>query len=170
VIPPTDEATGFHGLLIRRRITDGELAFYCCYAPTRVGLPTSVRVAATRWAAEICFQNTKGAVGLDQHQVRRWDPWHRYTTIVMLAAAILAAIATTESRRSADNRLIPLTVTEIRRLFAKLITNTNQPTSFHLAWSRCDETIKPAPVPATTAAEAIQTIGQHLHNVPELDY
>jgi hypothetical protein len=27
-------------------------------------------------------------------------------------------------------------VTEIRRLFAKLITNTNQPTSFHLAWSR----------------------------------
>ena len=28
VIPPIDEATGFHWLLIRRRITDGELAFY----------------------------------------------------------------------------------------------------------------------------------------------
>jgi SRSO17 transposase len=99
MIPPADEATGFHWLLIRRRITDGELAFYRCYAPTRVGLPTLVRVAGTRWAVEACFQNAKGAVGLDQHQVRRWDSWHRYTTLVMLAAAILAAIAATESRR-----------------------------------------------------------------------
>src|SRR3954451_15854960 len=36
VIPPVDEATGLHWLLIRRRITDGERAFYRCYAPTRV--------------------------------------------------------------------------------------------------------------------------------------
>jgi SRSO17 transposase len=136
VIPPADEAIGFHWLLIRRRITDGELAFYRCHTPTRVGLPTLVRVAGTRWAVECCFQNAKGAVGLDQHQVRRWDSWHRYTTLVMLAAAILAAIAATERRRPTEPGLIPLTVTEIRRLFAKLITNTTRPASFHLAWSR----------------------------------
>jgi SRSO17 transposase len=136
LIPPADEAIGFHWLLIRRRITDGELAFYRCHAPTRVGLPTLVRVAGTRWAVECCFQNAKGAVGLDQHQVRRWDSWHRYTTLVMLAAAILAAIAATERRRPTEPGLIPLTVTEIRRLFAKLITNTTRPASFHLAWSR----------------------------------
>jgi SRSO17 transposase len=136
VLPPADEATGFHWLLIRRRITDGELAFYRCYAPTRVGLPTLVRVAGTRWAVETCFQNAKGAIGLDQHQVRRWDSWHRYTTLVMLAAAILAAIAAAESRQPGDTSLIPLTVTEIRRLFALLITRTTRPASFHLAWSR----------------------------------
>lgn len=136
VIPPADEATGFHWLLIRRRITDGELAFYRCYAPTRVALPTLVRVAGIRWSVECCFQNAKGAVGLDQHQVRRWDSWHRYTTLVMLAAAILTVIAATEHRQAREPGLIPLTVIEIRRVFAKLITTTAQPASFHLAWSR----------------------------------
>jgi SRSO17 transposase len=136
MIPPADEATGFHWLLIRRRISDGELAFYRCHAPTRVGLPALVRVAGTRWAVECCFQNAKGAVGLDQHQVRRWDSWHRYTTLVMLAAAILTAIAANERRRAAESGLIALTVTEIRRLFAKLATTVTRPASFHLAWSR----------------------------------
>jgi SRSO17 transposase len=136
VIPPADEATGFHWLLIRRRISDGELAFYRCHAPTRVALPTLVRVAGTRWAVETCFQNAKGALGLDQHQVRRWDSWHRYTTLVMLAAAILTAVAANERRRTAVPGLIPLTVREIRRLFAKLIITVARPASFYLAWSR----------------------------------
>jgi SRSO17 transposase len=138
VIPPDDEAGGFHWLLIRRRISDGELAFYRCYHPTRVALPTLVRVAGTRWAVECCFHNAKGAVGLDQHQVRRWDSWHRYTTLVMLAHAILTVIAAHEHQRhpTGEPGLIRLTVNEIRRLFAKLITNTTRPTSFHMAWSR----------------------------------
>jgi SRSO17 transposase len=136
VLPPADEATGFHWLLIRRRIRDGELAFYRCYSPTRISLPTLVRIAGTRWAVECCFQNAKSAVGLDQHQVRRWDSWHRYTTLVMLAAAILTAIAAAERRHPTEPGLIALTITEIRRLFAKLITATTRPASFHLAWSR----------------------------------
>jgi SRSO17 transposase len=136
VLPPADEATGFHWLLIRRRIGDGELAFYRCHAPMRVALPTLVGIAGTRWAVETCFQNAKGAVGLDQHQVRRWDSWHRYTTLVMLAAAILVAITATERRRPCEPGLIPLTVTEIRRLFAKLITAVIRPADYHLAWSR----------------------------------
>jgi SRSO17 transposase len=138
VVPPVDEATGFHWLLIRRRIIDGELAFYRCHAPTRVGLPTLVRIAGTRWAVECCFQNAKGAVGLDQHQVRRWDSWHRYTTLVMLAHAILTVIAAREHEQHPTGQpgLIALTVNEIRRLFAKLITHVTRPSSFHLAWSR----------------------------------
>ena len=68
----------------------------------------------------------KGEVGLDQHQVRRWNSWHRYTTLAMLAHAILAVIAAARTRQphQATSELIPLTVNEIRRLFAKLITNT----------------------------------------------
>ena len=87
---------------------------------------------------ECCFQNAKGAVGLDQHQVRRWDSWHRYTTLVMLAHAILTVIAVRERERHSTGQpgLIPLTVSEIRRLFAKLITHITRPSSFHLAWSR----------------------------------
>src|SRR5256885_5720707 len=69
-------------------------------SPTRVALPTLVRVAGTRWAVECCFQNAKGAVGLDQHQVRRWESWHRYTTLVMLATAIPTVIAATARRQA----------------------------------------------------------------------
>ena len=39
-------------------------------------------------------------------------------------------------RRAAEPGLTPLTVTEIRRLFAKLITTITRPVSFYLAWSR----------------------------------
>jgi SRSO17 transposase len=45
---------------------------------------------------EECFGAGKDEVGLDQHQVRKWTSWNRYTTLAMLAHAILAAIATRE--------------------------------------------------------------------------
>jgi SRSO17 transposase len=89
ITPPDDEQGGHHWLLVRRSRTDGEPAFYRCFSPRPVGLPTLVRVAGTRWCVETCFQTGKNATGLDEHQVRRWDSWYRYTTLVMLAHAIL---------------------------------------------------------------------------------
>jgi hypothetical protein len=47
IIPPADEATRNHWLLIRRRIRDGELAFYRCWSPKPATLATLVRVAGT---------------------------------------------------------------------------------------------------------------------------
>ena len=64
--------------------------------PTRSRCATLVRVAGTRWSIEECFQAGKGEVGLDQHQVRKWTSWYRYTTLVMLAHAMLAVIAAHE--------------------------------------------------------------------------
>jgi SRSO17 transposase len=138
ITPPEDETVGHHWLLVRRSLSDGELAFYRCWSPTPVGLPTLVRVAGTRWRIETCFHTAKGAVGLDEHQVRRWDSWYRYTTLVMLAHAILTVIAARERDRPrpANQSLIPLTVKEIRHLFAKLITTTVHTIDHWLAWSR----------------------------------
>jgi SRSO17 transposase len=138
ITPPEDETGGHHWLLVRRSLTDGELAYYRCWSPTPVGLPTLVRVAGTRWCIETCFQTAKGAIGLDEHQVRRWDSWYRYTTLVVLAHAVLTVIAAWERGRPRpeDQRLIPLTVKEIRHLFAKIITNTAHAISHWLAWSR----------------------------------
>ena len=48
------------------------------------------RVAGQRWRVEENFQAAKRLVGLDQHQVRRWTSWHRWTTLAMLAHAFLA--------------------------------------------------------------------------------
>ena len=138
ITPPDDEPAGHHTVLVRRSLTDGELAFYRCWSPTPVGLPTLVRVAGTRWCIETCFQTAKGAVGLDEHQVRRWDSWYRYTTLVMLAHAILTVIAARERDRTrpANRPLIPLTVKEIRHLFAKLAANTVHTIDHWLAWSQ----------------------------------
>lgn len=135
ITPPADEAAGQHTLLIRRRISDGELAFYRCFSRQPVPLRVLVTVAGTRWRIETCFQTGK-AIGLDEHQVRRWNSWYRHTTLVMFAHAILAVIAAHQrAQPSPDQTLIPLTVPEIRRLFAKLIANTIHTIDHWLAWS-----------------------------------
>ncbi len=137
ITPPTDEQGGHHWLLVRRRIVDGELAYYRCWSLRPAPLHALVRVAGIRWSVEECFQASKGEVGLDQHQVRKWDSWNRYTTLAMLAHAILAALAVRERTRRTKTRrtLIPLTVNEIRHLFAKLITTAVRSASFWLHWS-----------------------------------
>jgi SRSO17 transposase len=137
IVAPADEQGGYHWLLIRRRIRDGELAFYRCWSPVKVSLTTLVRVAGTRWCVEECFQAGKGEVGLDQHQVRTWDSWHRYTTLAMFAHAVLAVLAAREraNRPQGTHQLIPLTVNEIRHLFAKLITRASFSFTYWLRWS-----------------------------------
>ena len=57
--------------------------------PDPVPLAILVRVAGRRWTIEERFQAGKGLVGLDQHQVRRWRSWYRWTTLAMLAHAFL---------------------------------------------------------------------------------
>jgi SRSO17 transposase len=112
-----DADTGDHHLLIRRNDTTGEHAYLRCYSPTPVPLRTLVAVAGQRWRIEESFQAAKGLVGLDQHQVRRWTSWHRWTTLAMLAHAFLA-VATATERDTAPTPagLIALTVNEFRRL------------------------------------------------------
>ncbi|GHF63943.1 hypothetical protein GCM10017566_42050 [Amycolatopsis bartoniae] len=75
------------------------MAFYRCYAPIPVALPVLVRVAGTRWRVAESFQTGKGLAGLDQHQVRRWVSWHRWTILAMLAYAFLTVVAATERAR-----------------------------------------------------------------------
>jgi SRSO17 transposase len=79
-------------LLARRRLSDGELAFYACFGPARTSLAELVQVAGSRWAVEECFQAAKDQVGLDHYQVRRFDAWYRHVTLVLVAQGFLAAV------------------------------------------------------------------------------
>ena len=79
-------------LLIRRNDRTGELAYLRSY-PQPVPLATLVGVAGQRWRIEESLQAAKGLTDLDQHQVRRWTSWHRWTT---LAYAFLAVATATE--------------------------------------------------------------------------
>jgi SRSO17 transposase len=127
---------GHRWLLIRRHRRTGELAFYRCYAPRPVPLAALIQVAGRRWTVEEDFQAGKGLAGIDEHQVRRWDSWHRWTTLAMLAAAFLTITAATEhaTQPSPDGQ-IPLTRNVIARLLTALITAPVRSTSHYLAWS-----------------------------------
>jgi SRSO17 transposase len=133
-----------HTLLIRRNTSTGELAFYRCWSPRPVPLATLVRVAGVRWMVEETFQAGKGQVGLDQHQLRQWTGWHRFTVLAMLALAFLAACAAiTATPASTDPYQharpnpgpIRLTVNEIRRLFTTLVNPTIHTLAHRLRWS-----------------------------------
>ena len=123
-------------LLVRRHRTTGELAFYRCYSPKIVPLRELVRVAGRRWTIEESFQTGKGLAGLDEHQVRRWSSWRRWTLLAMVAHALLVVIAANEhTDRPAPTGMIPLTCSEIRRLFTVLVAEPRRrPTCPH-AWS-----------------------------------
>jgi SRSO17 transposase len=132
-----DTDTGQHHLLIRRNDTTGELAYLRCYCPRTTTLHTLVTVAGQRWRIEESFQAAKGLTGLDQHQVRRWTSWHRWSTLAMLAHAFLAvATATERDIQPTPTGLIMLTVNEFRRLFDALLLVTRHTITSLLAWSR----------------------------------
>jgi SRSO17 transposase len=132
-----DTDTGHHHLLIRRNDATGELAYLRCYCPRPVTLHALVAAAGQRWRIEESFQAAKGLIGIDQHQVRRWTSWHRWTTLAMLAHAFLAvATATERDVQPTPTGLIALTVNEFRRLFDALLLVTRHTITSLLAWSR----------------------------------
>src|SRR6476469_8176782 len=80
------------GLLIRRSLTDGDLAYFTTWCPAGTGIEILVNVEGRRWAIEDGFETAKNELGLDHNETRSWHGWHRHVSLVMLAFAMLAAI------------------------------------------------------------------------------
>ncbi len=144
-----------HCLLIRRRLTTGELAFHYCHVPegqlmTKTRL---IRAAGLRWPVEEGFEFGKDQFGLDQCQVRLYTAILRHIVLVMAALAICSVTAALLRARTdtqapppgvpgqappADPGMIPLTVPEIRRILAALTARPLPPP--HIihwdAWTR----------------------------------
>jgi SRSO17 transposase len=80
------------GLLIRRRLSDGELAFFTTWCPEGTSVETLVRVEGRRWSIEDAFETAKNEFGLDHNETRSWHGWHRHVSLVMLAFALLAVV------------------------------------------------------------------------------
>ncbi len=135
-----DTTSPAHRLLIRRSIADpSDLAYFICHSPTDTTLSELVAVVGVRWTVEECFQAAKNEVGLDHYEVRLWHAWYRHITLAMLAHAWLAIVAAKSSAQTdaADDgdRLVPLSVNEIRRLHATLTCPARSP-DHTLIWSR----------------------------------
>ena len=99
------------GLLIRRRISDGELAFFTTWCPAGTAIETLIAVEGQRWTIEDSFETAKNELGLDHNETRSWHGWHRHVTLVMLAFAMLATI-----RHHANQPTPPKTRRQISRI------------------------------------------------------
>jgi SRSO17 transposase len=93
------------GLLIRRTIADGDLAFFSTWCPAGTDVATLVKVEGHRWAIEDSFEAAKNELGLDHNETRSWHGWHRHVSLVMLAFAMMAAI-----RHRANNAPVQQTI------------------------------------------------------------
>lgn len=89
-----DQPTGpwTRGLLIRRHIVDGAMAFFSTWCPAGTAIETLVRIEGHRWTIEDSFEAAKNELGLDHNETRSWHGWHRHVTLVMLAFAMMAVI------------------------------------------------------------------------------
>jgi SRSO17 transposase len=79
------------GLLIRRNIADGDLAFFSTWCPAGTDIATVVKAEGHRWAIEDSFETAKNELGLDHNETRSWHGLHRHVSLVMLAFAQVSA-------------------------------------------------------------------------------
>jgi SRSO17 transposase len=132
-------ASARHHLLIRRHLKTGELAFHYCFVPDGQILTKTrlIRAAGLRWPVEEDFEFGKDCFGLDQCQARLYTAIARHAVLVMAALAICAVTAALLRDRTdtqapppvradqpppAEPGMIPLTISEIKRLLAALTT------------------------------------------------
>jgi SRSO17 transposase len=94
--------TWTRGLLIRRGVSDGKMAFFSTWCPKGTPLKVLVEVEGRRWAIEDAFETAKTELGLDHNETRSWHGWHRHVSLVMLAFALLMVI-----RHKADTLTSP---------------------------------------------------------------
>jgi SRSO17 transposase len=90
------------GLLIRRSLSDGKMAFFTTWCPQGTPLAVLVEVEGRRWPIEDAFETAKTELGLAHNETRSWHGWHRHVSLVMLAFAMLMVI-----RHKADTLTSP---------------------------------------------------------------
>jgi len=89
---PGSDGLWTRGLLVRRSLADGKLAFFTTWCPAGTGAAKLVQVEGCRWAIEDSFETAKTELGLDHNETRSWHGWHRHISLVMLAFAMMASI------------------------------------------------------------------------------
>ena len=93
-MPPPREEGFKRCLLVRRSKTDkNDLQAHLCFAPAETSKCELVKVAGTRWTVEMCFQESKSIVGMDQYEVRSYNGWYRHITFACIALALLTVLS-----------------------------------------------------------------------------
>jgi hypothetical protein len=133
-------------LLVRRSRSDGELAVYVCYGPAATPLIGLVRVAGTRWTVEeglsrprgrSAWTTTRSASGRAGTDTSRWRCWRTrsWQSPAPMPPAGRAARQRGRGSLSGGLDLLPLTVSEVRRLLVALVWTKPVEPGFVLAWA-----------------------------------
>jgi hypothetical protein len=136
------------GLLIRRNIADGELAFFSTWCPAGTAIATLVAVEGHRWAIEDAFETAKNELGLDHNETRSW-----HGLLARMASSRVAGEAgvcdagenpptrehdvtpkNTPAGAPGPTALIRWSIQEIRRIAVRLAQRRIQPAHV-IAWS-----------------------------------
>jgi SRSO17 transposase len=140
-----DESQGLwtRGLLIRRHIGNGDLAYFTTWCPAQTSIQRLVSVEGHRWAIEDSFETAKNEFGLDHNETRSWHGWHRHVSFVMLAFAMMAAIQhqankpvlkKNKSNATPGRPTSSWSIQEIRRIAQRLERTRIRPATV-IAWS-----------------------------------
>ncbi|GJD49054.1 IS701 family transposase ISMch7 [Methylobacterium crusticola] len=87
-----DQSLWTRGLLVRRGLSDGALAYFATWCPAGTSVEKLVMVEGRRWAIEDAFETARTELGLAHTESRSWHGWHRHVSLVMLAFAMLARV------------------------------------------------------------------------------
>jgi SRSO17 transposase len=104
--------TWTRGLLIRRNISDHDLAYFSTWCPQGTSIEALVRVEGHRWAIEDSFETSKNELGLDHNETRSWHGWHRHVSLVMMAFAMMAAIRLRANTVTVPKKLLRMVNTQ----------------------------------------------------------
>jgi SRSO17 transposase len=73
-------------LVIKRTIEDDPTSwYYVSNASTSARLKLFVWLSGMRWPIEQCFEETKGELGMDHYEVRKYSGWHHHIMTCLLA-------------------------------------------------------------------------------------
>jgi SRSO17 transposase len=96
-------------LLVRYDADDpSEDAYWLAYGPEGTSDEELARVCSTRWQVEEGLAQAKGEVGLDHYEVRKWEAWHRFATLCLLAHAYLAVLRMAARHEETEEKGAPI--------------------------------------------------------------
>jgi len=100
-------------LIARNALNPSEIKYFLSNAPQDVPLATLLFVAFCRWHVERLFEESKGEVGLDHYEGRRWQGLVRH--LVLTAASVLFLAEQRQRLRATDGPDAEFTLEQVKQ-------------------------------------------------------
>lgn len=99
---------GPHPLLIARNVLQpDEVKYFLSNAPLSTPVPTLLLVAFSRWRIERMFEDSKGELGLDHFEVRRYGSIMRHLLLTCVSHLFLAEFVQTRRKKKSRADRVP---------------------------------------------------------------